>query len=52
MKTLLAVLVPCGIAIAGEKKPVRVFLTDHESADKARPWSNGSYSGAHPNRAN
>jgi hypothetical protein len=31
-------LLLCGIAIAGEKKSVRVFLTDHESGGRARPW--------------
>lgn len=46
MKTLFTVLVLAGTILAQEKKPIRVYLTDHESWQQGSTLVNGSYSGA------
>lgn len=46
MKTLLLILAFCTVAVAEEKKPVRVYLTDHESWQQTSSLVQTSYSGA------
>jgi predicted P-loop ATPase len=43
---MLMVLVLCSVALAEEKKPVRVYLTDHESWQQASTLVAGTYTGA------
>jgi hypothetical protein len=46
MKKLGVMLLLCGLAIAAEKKPVRIYLTDHESWQQASSLVATTYSGA------
>jgi len=46
MKTIVEVLLLCGLAWAGEKPTARVFLTDHESWQQSSSIVATIYTGA------